>query len=123
MQRKYTFKVYSLKDNTVVWYWGNEKKELQTKGLIQVGYYPKIDKIMVLLEDEKQGLEAYNIKGKREWISYAPVGYRMEYLQEHNRNVSVVCDGGKNADKYGRSRFNFELDISNGSMVKKSVGY
>lgn len=117
---------YDLNLNIVNWTYQGKHKNLFINQLKQVIFLPQKQKIFILSDGdgERQELYGYNVIGDCLFKVNQPVGFKMQYFACSKDQISIVCDGDKNhEDQYGRSRYNFLLDVNNGNLSKGNLAY
>lgn len=115
---------YDLNLSVVNWIYQGKQKNLFINQLKQVIFLPQKQKIFILSDGEKQELYGYNLIGDYLFKVNQPVGFKMQYFACSKDQISIVCDGDKNhEDQYGRSRYNFLLDVNNGNLSKGNLAY
>ncbi|MEK3952114.1 MULTISPECIES: hypothetical protein [Psychrobacillus] len=115
---------YDLFTGSIKWDYKEEKQTLVIKDLIEIGYFPKKEIILVLFNEDKREVIGLNLAGEYLYEIEKPVGYRMMYFEEFPDNVAVVCDGGElQEDRFGRSRTNFLLNQDDGTLYKGNLAY
>lgn len=115
---------YDLNLNIVDWTYQGKQKNLIINHLKQAIYFPQKQRIFILSDGDRQELYGYNLLGDCLFKVNQPIGFKMLYFTWIKDEISIVCDGDKNyEDQYGRSRYNFLLDINNGNLSKGSLAY
>lgn len=109
----------------VEWSSSKDKKELlKVDNLIQVGYYPAMNLVLIMYLANNKEIMALNLNGEYLYEIKEPANYKMMYLQQFRNYISVVCDGDSNyRDDFGRGRINFKLDIQTGTLIKEGLSY
>ncbi len=106
--------------------WKNQDKEIiiTIEKLKQVGYFPNEHRIMVLCGDKQQELRGYSIEGKQLFSKIFLENFKMLYFTKINDAIAVVCDcDEKEADEYGRFRYNYIVNVNTGELEKYGLAY
>ncbi|MDR0299912.1 MAG: hypothetical protein LBI13_07555 [Streptococcaceae bacterium] len=105
---------YDLEAGEVEW----AKNKLVFSELVQVGYFPSKNVTLIIYENG-QKLSALDSEGNKIFELDSPKEFSLQYFQEFPNYVAIVGDGEENqADKYGRTQFNFKLDFETKKFVK-----
>jgi hypothetical protein len=115
---------YDLDRFTIEWFNQGLTQKLVIDNMNQVGFFPEIKRVFVISNFVEQELQGYNINGDRVFKVNAPAGFRMLFFTKIEEEIAVVCDGNKyQEDVFGRSRFNFLLNVDNGKLSKANLAY
>lgn len=109
----------SKKENYVEWKFKNKNIEKRYENVSDAQIY---ESNIIILADET--LYCYKINGELLFETNPDNGYKFIRLTTINNTPYVVCDGGsENADKFGRSSWNYEINIDKGVVLKKNLAY
>lgn len=89
--------------------------------LIQIGYFPNKNLTLAIYE-EGQNIVVFDKYGTFLFEINSPNGFNLQYFQEFPDYIAVVGEGDQNqADKYGRTQFNFKLDLEEKELIKVGI--
>lgn len=116
--------IYNLETGEIKWLHQGISKFLKFDELVQVGYFPFKNLLLVMLNKLRKDVIALDLDGEFLYEVEKPLGYEILYFQEFPSYIAVVCEGDKNhEDQYGRSRFNFKLHLTTGILEKEDLAY
>lgn len=115
--------LYDVKQGEISWKFKGIKRIIQDTGDINVGYYPNKERILILNYSQAR-IKGYNLEGKLLFSVAEPNGYKMQYSNESDEQLLIVCDKEDGAeDQYGRFRVNFFIDSFSGKLEKGNIAY
>ncbi|WP_429951494.1 hypothetical protein IGJ55_003335 [Enterococcus sp. AZ170] len=115
---------YNLETGEINWLYQGISKFLTFNELIQVGYFPLKNLLLVMLNKIRKNVIALDLEGEFLYAVDKPVDYEILYFQEFPLYIAFVCEGNTNhEEQYGRSRFNFKLNLTTGILEKKALSH
>jgi hypothetical protein len=116
------FKCIKKKD-IVTWKCGVNYVEIKCKNIISALYFIKHNLIIIIyMKFNNKYIIGYDLSGKRIFNNTPDEECEMLYLTEIENKPVVVCDSKIN-DKYGRSRYSYEVNKATGELKKKDIAY
>ncbi|WP_332651807.1 hypothetical protein [Lysinibacillus sp. 54212] len=115
---------YDIEKGHMAWKYNSSEKEMDIQNLLQVGYFPQKNMFLTMYQGKNREVAAFDLNGDFLFEVIKPEGFEMMYFQEFKDYVSVVCDGDDSqVDKFGRRRFNFQLNADTGYLTKEGLAY
>ncbi|WP_429953923.1 hypothetical protein [Enterococcus sp. AZ192] len=115
---------YNFETGEINWMHHEISNHLKFDELIQVGYFPLKNLLLIMLNKSKRDVIALDLDGEYLYEVEKPIDFEMLYFQEFPDYIAIVCEGNKNQeDKYGRNRFNFKLNQDTGILDKEDLAY
>lgn len=115
---------YNFETGEINWMYHEISNHLKFDELIQVGYFPLKNLLLIMLNKSKRDVIALDLDGEYLYEVEKLIDFEMLYFQEFPDYIAIVCEGSKNQeDKYGRNRFNFKLNLDTGILDKEDLAY
>ena len=119
--------IYSCNDITSELFFGESNKTLHLRSRIYASrLFKKYNIILVTIGQQRtnQELFGFDMTGNIVFQRKLPEGYVAGYFSILNDKPSLICDLPEvDADKYGRNRFNFRIDLMTGELSNKTLAY
>ncbi|MEG1487792.1 hypothetical protein [Lactococcus sp.] len=122
----YTGKIlleYNLKTGEIIWEKGKKERRAKLYNLENVSYFPQKNMTLAIY-GENTDIQVYDKDGNIVIAFKAPKYFKLEYFQEFSNYVTVVGTGSMDqADKYGRTSYNFKLNFEDDILEKIDISY
>lgn len=118
--------ISNFSDNTVSVFFDTEKKHIKFKNLLDTGFFYNNNIILILSSVDKKNKKITALKNNGDYLYeiLPPPGFSFYYFQENQNNIFVVCTADvAHQDEFGRSDFNFKIDLKTGYLVKEGLAY